>query len=167
MSEILPRRSQNRHPLSCVVPYYWPKKMSTLERAISLAATAHQGQVDKAGAPYILHPLRMMLTLSNLEDRIVAILHDVVEDTEWTLEGLRAEGFGDAVIDAIEAVTKREGESYEDFIQRSAANAIGRRVKLADLRDNSDLSRLATVTGKDRVRLDKYRRAIEALLSLE
>ena len=141
--------------------------MSTLERAIALAATAHQGQVDKAGAPYILHPLRMMLTLSGLEDRIVAILHDVVEDTEWTLAGLRAEGFGDAVIDAIEAVTKREGESYEDFIQRSAANAIGRRVKLADLRDNSDLSRLAAVTEKDRVRLDKYRRAIETLLSVE
>ena len=167
MAEILARGGQRRHPPTCVVPYCWPKKMSTLERAVALAAMAHQGQVDKAGAPYILHPLRMMLTLSNLEDRIVAILHDVVEDTEWTLDRLRAEGFGDAVVDAVDAVTKREGESYEDFIQRSATNAIGRRVKLADLQDNSDLSRLTVITEKDRVRLEKYKRAIETLLTLE
>jgi hypothetical protein len=136
-----------------------------LERAIALAAMAHAGQVDKAGSPYILHPLRMMLRLSRPEDRIVAVLHDVVEDTDWTLERLRGEGFSDEIVAAVDSVTNREGESYDDFVLRAATNPIGRRVKLADLEDNSDLSRLgSTITEKDRVRLEKYRKAI-ALLS--
>src|SRR4051794_12462539 len=97
--------------------------MSTLERAIVIAAEGHAGETDKGGAPYILHPLRMMLGLSSPDERIVAVLHDVCEDCPaWTFDRLRAEGFGDHIIAALEAVTKREGEGYEDFARRAAAN---------------------------------------------
>jgi hypothetical protein len=137
--------------------------MSTLERAVVIAAEAHAGQVDKAGAPYILHPLRLMLQMDKTEDRIVAVLHDVVEDTDWTLVRLRAEGFSKAVIEAIDSVTWRQYEDYEDFIQRSIRNSIGRRVKLADLRDNCDLSRIANPKAKDFKRVDKYRWAIRTI----
>jgi len=134
--------------------------MSTLERAIAIAAEAHTGVVDKAGAPYILHPLRVMLGVSTLDERMVAVMHDVVEDTPWTLERLRAEGFSEAVIAGLDAVTKRTGEDYDLFVRRAAANAIGRRVKLADLTDNLDLSRIANPTEKDFTRIEKYRRAV-------
>ncbi|MBK7895300.1 MAG: HD domain-containing protein [Candidatus Promineifilaceae bacterium] len=137
--------------------------MSTLERAIAIAAAAHAGQTDKAGAPYILHPLRMMLTLQTEAERITAVLHDVIEDTPWTFEQLRAEGFGEEILAALETVTKREGEDYEAFVQRSAQNPIGRKVKLADLRDNSDISRISSPTAKDYARLEKYKRAIAVL----
>jgi (p)ppGpp synthase/HD superfamily hydrolase len=137
--------------------------MATLERAIAIAAIAHEGQVDKAGMPYVLHPLRMMLSVDTPEARMAAVLHDVVEDTAVTLEQLRAEGFPGAVIDAVEALTKRDGEDYEAFIRRVAPNPIARKVKLADLRDNSDLSRIAQPTERDRQRIEKYRRAIQYL----
>jgi (p)ppGpp synthase/HD superfamily hydrolase len=126
--------------------------VSTLERAITIAGEAHAGQVDKAGAPYVLHPLRMMLRMSSIDERIVAVLHDVCEDCPgWTFDRLRREGFSERIIDALQSVTKRDGETYEDFVRRSAANPTGRRVKLADLHDNSDLSR--------------HRRAVRARLS--
>ena len=137
--------------------------MATLERAIEIAARAHAGQVDKAGAPYILHPLRMMLSVESLEARMAAVLHDVVEDCDVTLEQLRAEGFPASVIEAVEALTKHEGEDYEAFIRRVAPNVLARQVKLADLRDNSDLSRIANPTEKDRLRIEKYQRAIRSL----
>lgn len=127
---------------------------------------AHEGQVDKAGMPYVLHPLRMMLSVDTPEGRMAAVLHDVVEDTAVTLDQLRAEGFPEAVIEAVEALTKRDGEDYEAFILRVAPNPIARKVKLADLRDNCDLSRLAEPTEKDRQRIEKYRRAIDYLASL-
>ncbi len=137
--------------------------MSTLERAISLAALAHEGQVDKAGAPYILHVLRVMMRLETPEERMAAALHDVVEDCGWTLERLRDEGFPAAVISGVDAVTRRETESYEEFVLRAKADPIGRSVKWADLQDNSDLSRLPEVSDRDRERLEKYRRALAAL----
>jgi (p)ppGpp synthase/HD superfamily hydrolase len=137
--------------------------MATLERAIEIAAKAHAGQVDKAGQPYVLHPLRMMLTVATPEARMAAVLHDVVEDTAVTLEELRGQGFPAAVISAVEALTKREGEDYEAFIRRVAPNPIAREVKLADLRDNSDLSRIAEPTDRDRERIRKYQRAIATL----
>ena len=125
--------------------------MSTLEHAIALAAKAHEGQTDKAGEPYILHPLRMMLKLKMSEERISAVLHDVVEDCGWALERLRAEGFSEVVVGAIDAVTKRPGESYEDFVHRAAAHPIGRRVKIADLEDQLDAARAELAgTGEDR-----------------
>ncbi|MBV4458992.1 HD domain-containing protein [Pseudomonas sp. COR58] len=135
----------------------------TLERAIAIAATAHAGQVDKGGAPYILHPLKVMLRMSGLEERIVAVLHDVVEDCDVSLDDLRKEGFSEAVLTAIESVTKVPGESYEDFIERVALNPIGRAVKLADLEENSDLSRIASPGWEDLERIEKYRRAIGRL----
>jgi (p)ppGpp synthase/HD superfamily hydrolase len=137
--------------------------MSTLEHAIRIAAVAHEGQVDKAGAPYILHVLRVMLAVSSNEERIVAVLHDVVEDTMWTPEALRAEGFGDAIINAIERLTRREGESYDAFIERAGSSAISRRVKLADLADNANLDRIAQPSDEDRARVSKYQRAMNAL----
>jgi (p)ppGpp synthase/HD superfamily hydrolase len=137
----------------------------TLERAIAIAAAAHEGQVDKAGAPYNLHPLRMMLAVTTPEARMAAVLHDVVEDGDVTLEQLRAEAFPAAVVEAVDALTKREHEEddYEAFIRRAALNPIAREVKLADLRDNADLSRIADPTEKDRARIEKYLRAIEYL----
>ena len=137
--------------------------MATLERAIALAAEAHAGQVDKAGAPYILHPLRLLLAVDTPEERIVAVLHDVVEDTPWTLEALRAEGFTQEVVDAVEALTKRAGESYEAFIDRVAANPLARRVKRADLTDNLDLRRLPVLTDADLARIARYQAALARL----
>ena len=138
--------------------------MSTLERAIAIAAEAHAGQTDKAGAPYILHPLRMIMGLTSDEERIVAVLHDVCEDCPgWTFERLRGEGFSEEILAALDSVTKREGEAYEEFALRAAANPIGRRVKLADLRDNSDLSRITNPSVEDHERIAKYARAIELI----
>ena len=138
--------------------------MSTLERAIVIAAEAHAGITDKGGAPYILHPLRMMMDLTSAEERIVAVIHDVCEDCPgWTFERLRGEGFSEEILAALDSVTKREGETYEEFALRAAVNPIGRRVKLADLRDNSDLSRITNPTVKDHQRIAKYARAIELI----
>ena len=141
--------------------------MSTLEHAIALAAKAHEGQVDKAGAPYVLHPLRVMLRLSTTEERVTAVLHDVVEDCEWTLDRLREEGFSEVVIEAVDSVTRRPDESYETFILRAAANPIGRRVQLADLCDNSDVTRIPHPTERDYERIAKYRKAIALIEQLE
>jgi hypothetical protein len=141
--------------------------LSTLEQAIAIAAKAHEGQVDKTGAPYILHPLRMMLCVSTNEERITAVLHDVVEDCGVSLEALRAEGFSEIVIEAIDSVTRRPEEPYETFVRRAASNPIGRRVKLADLEDNSDLSRIANPTARDHERIAKYRRAVETIRALD
>ncbi len=137
--------------------------MSTLERAIALAAVAHEGQVDKAGAPYILHVLRVMLRLTTPPERMAAALHDIVEDCGWTLDRLRAEGFPEEVIAGVDAVTRRDSESYEEFVLRAKAHPIGRRVKLADLEDNSDVTRLSGITERDQARLEKYRRAMDTL----
>jgi (p)ppGpp synthase/HD superfamily hydrolase len=137
--------------------------MSTLERAIAIAAAAHASQVDKAGAPYILHPLRVMLRVRTAPERIAAVLHDVVEDTPWTLEALAAEGFAAEVLAAVEALTRREGESYEAFIARAGADPIGRVVKLADLAENMDLTRLEAPGAQDLARLERYRRAVAQL----
>jgi len=140
--------------------------MSTLERAIAIAAEAHTGQTDKAKAPYILHPLRVMMALDTEEQKIVGVLHDVVEDCDaWTFERLREEGFSEAVLDAIDAVSEREGEDYEEFVRRASQNSIGAQVKLADLRDNADLSRIANPSEEDRERSAKYARAIRELES--
>jgi GTP diphosphokinase / guanosine-3',5'-bis(diphosphate) 3'-diphosphatase len=141
--------------------------MSTLERAIALAATVHSGQRDKAGAPYILHPLRMMMKMTTLEQRMAAVLHDVVEDCGVTRRLLDHEGFPPAVVEAVEALTKKHvdgaEEPYADFIQRAARHPIARVVKLADLEDNMDLSRIARPTERDFARLEKYRAARQVI----
>lgn len=135
---------------------------SLLDDAIVLATGAHRGQVDKAGAPYILHPLRVMLTQTDNVRRIVAVLHDVVEDCGIAPDTVRAR-FGDAVADAVVALTRGEGEDYDAFIARCAADPIARDVKRADIADNLDLSRLSTITDRDRDRAAKYRRALAQL----
>lgn len=137
--------------------------MATLERAIAIAAEAHRGQTDQAGAPYILHPLRVMLSLNSLEERIVGVLHDVVEDSDWTFDALAAEGFSDHVVEALRAVTRLDGEDYQDFVRRASRNPIGAKVKFADLTDNSDMTRIKNPTDKDFKRLEKYRRALRLL----
>jgi (p)ppGpp synthase/HD superfamily hydrolase len=138
--------------------------VSTLERAIAIAAEAHSGQVDWAGLPYVLHPLRMMMRVSSTDERIVAVLHDVCEDCPgWTFDRLRNEGFSDHVVEALQSVTKRDGEDYEAFVRRAAANPIGRSVKLADLNDNSDLSRISAPSERQLQLIEKYRRAIAML----
>ena len=141
--------------------------MSTLERAIAIAAEGHAGQIDKAGQPYVLHPLRVMLRPDTTDERIAGVLHDVVEDCGWTLDDLRAEGFSEAVLRAVDAVTSREGEDYDHFVARAAANPIGRKVKLADLEDNCDLRRISHPTEKDHARIEKYRRAIRTIRALD
>jgi (p)ppGpp synthase/HD superfamily hydrolase len=140
--------------------------MATLEAAILLAAQAHQGQADKAGAPYILHPLRMMLTMPSEEAMMAAVLHDVVEDTATTLEDLRRMGFPESVVVAVECLTRRDGESYEAFIERVAQNPLARTVKLADLEDNMDVRRLAGIGEGDWRRLQRYREAWASLTKL-
>ena len=132
--------------------------MATLARAIAIAAEAHQGQQDKAGAPYVLHPLRLMLRMHTEAEMMAAVLHDVVEDTPWTLEQLRQEGFSEEVLAAVEAVTHRAGETYEAYLARAAADPIARKVKRADLEDNMDLRRLSALTDKDVERLRRYHR---------
>ncbi|SDH77223.1 HD domain-containing protein [Pseudomonas flavescens] len=139
--------------------------MSTLERAIAIAAAAHEGQLDKAGTPYILHPIKVMLRVDSVQARIAAVLHDVVEDSDVSLQALREEGFGEDVLRAIAALSKIPGESYEAFIERAIADPIARQVKLADLRENSDLSRLASPSEIDHQRTEKYARAIERILA--
>ncbi len=137
-----------------------------LNDAIQLAAKAHDGQVDKGGNPYILHPLRVMLSCENDSDRICAVLHDVVEDTGISLLQLADMGYPDEVLHALECLTKREGEGYDAFINRILPNNTACRVKLADLRDNMDLSRIDNPTPADLLRLDRYRRAEKQILDV-
>lgn len=141
--------------------------MSTLERAIAIAATAHEGQTDKAGAPYILHPLRVMASLEGERARIAAVLHDLVEDTDWTLERLRDEGFDEEVVSAVDHLTRREDETYMEFCARAARHPVAREVKLADLADNLDLSRIPEPTDRHRSLMKRYEKARALILETE
>ena len=130
--------------------------MADIEEAIRIAVDAHRGQKDRGGAPYILHPLRMMVRVQTDAERMAAVLHDVVEDTAWTLDDLRARGFPGEVLRAVDALTRREGETYEDFIARAAADPVAKRVKIADLEDNLDLRRTGAVSDGDVERVNRY-----------
>lgn len=136
---------------------------SLLEKALQIAVKAHSGQIDKAGAAYIFHPIRVSNRCSTDEERIVALLHDTIEDTEVTAEYLLMEGFPRNIVDAILSVTRNKDESYEDFIKRSRLNLIGRQVKLHDLEDNMDITRLEQITESDLSRLNKYLKAYKYL----
>lgn len=138
--------------------------MATLERAIQIAAEAHAGQLDKAGQPYILHPLRVMLHMKSEQERIVAVLHDVIEDTSVTLAQLATEGFSPTVIDAVRALTKLPWESRLAAATRAARNPIALAVKLADNSDNIDMSRIPHPTVKDIARLEEYKAVRDLLL---
>ena len=127
-----------------------------LEKAIQIAIEAHQGQTDKAGAPYLLHLIRVMNEGQTEDERICGILHDLVEDTHWTFEDLRREGFSEEVIRALVCVTKQPNEPYTHFIERIKKNSLATKVKLNDLRDNMDITRLTFITEEDTQRLSKY-----------
>ena len=133
--------------------------MPTLEDAIALAIEAHRGQKEKAGQPYILHVLRVMFQLETEQEQVAGVLHDLVEDTSYTLDDLRRLGYPDPVVTAVDCLTRREDESYEEFVERAGAHPIARRVKLADLEDNMDIRRLPEVTERDLERLNRYIRA--------
>ena len=130
--------------------------MPTFEDALALAAQAHKGQYDLAGAPYICHPMRVALAQSDERARIVAILHDVIEDTAVTYQDLSAAGFDDEIIGAVEALTKRSGEKRIDAAARAKANPLALQVKLADVADNMNLARISNPTAEDYARLREY-----------
>jgi (p)ppGpp synthase/HD superfamily hydrolase len=133
--------------------------MSDLERAIEISASKHRGAVDKAGQPYILHPLSLMLEFDDRDAMIAAVLHDTVEDSALTLGDLKGEGFSDAVVVAVDALTRRDDESYEEFVSRLSSNPLARRVKIADLEHNMDVRRLESLGSKDLERIAKYHRS--------
>ena len=138
--------------------------MATLDRAIRIAVKAHKDQTDKYGNPYILHPLRVMGMGRTEEERIVGVLHDVVEDSDWTFEDLHKEGFSERIIDAMKCVTKKsDDEDYDQFVARTRTNALAVRVKLNDLTDNMDIRRMQVVSEKDVKRLNKYLKAYKLL----
>ena len=139
--------------------------MSTLERAIEIATQAHQGQFDKAGRDYICHPLRVMEMGKTEDEKIVGVLHDVIEDTDWTFEKLTEEGFSQEIISALRCVTKlSENENYDDFIDRVKKNPLAVAVKINDLTDNMDIRRLPYLSDKDVKRLKKYLKAYKRLI---
>lgn len=134
-----------------------------LNKAIEIATRAHDGQVDKGGVPYIFHPLRVMLLGKNELERICVVLHDVVEDSDITFDVLRKEGFSEEAIAVLDCLTKRDGESYDDFISRILLNKTACHVKLADIRDNMNLARIENPTVKDEERIKKYGEATKRL----
>ena len=134
--------------------------MSTIEKAIEIAVAAHKGKKDRSGADYILHPLRVMERGRSEIEKICGVLHDVVEDSEWTFEMLESEGFSDEVISVLRCVTKEsEEEDYDVFINRIAQNPIAVEVKINDLLDNMDITRFKSLNEQDLKRLNKYLKA--------
>jgi (p)ppGpp synthase/HD superfamily hydrolase len=139
-----------------------------LKKAIEIAVEAHKGVTDKYGAPYINHVTRVMNLGETEEEKIVGVLHDVVEDTPWTFEQLAAEGFSSEIIDALTCVTKiSEEEDYEEFTLRVSRNPLAVKVKINDLTDNMDIRRIPVLTEKDLTRLMKYHKAYRFLSSLD
>ena len=134
-----------------------------VETALRIALDAHRGQEDKAGRPYILHPLRVALAQSTDAAFCAALLHDAVEDTPLTLDDLRSAGVSETVVAAVDALTRREGESYNAYLARAGADPIAISVKRADLQDNLDVRRLRKVTDTDARRLTKYLGALSRL----
>lgn len=147
-----------------VITFYKMFLKIILDRAKAIATSAHEGQVDKAGKPYIEHPMRVMNMGKTVEEKIAGVLHDVVEDSDWTFEMLEKEGIPKDVLDALRCVTKlSEDEDYDHFIERVKTNPLAVKVKINDLKDNMDITRLGEVTEKDLGRLNKYIRAYRQL----
>ncbi len=133
--------------------------MKTLEDALLLAIEAHRGQQDKYGAPYIFHPLRVMSRLQTETERMVALLHDVVEDTSLSVQDLAEADYPGAVVAAVDHLSRRPAEAYEDFTLRIRPHPLARRVKLADLQDNMDVRRMTEIGEEELTRLRRYRKA--------
>lgn len=134
-----------------------------LELAIEVATKAHEGQVDKGGNPYILHPTAVASTVDGTENKIVAYLHDIVEDTEITLEDLREMGFTDKIVNSVKAITKSKNITYEDYLKSVKEDSIARQVKMADIKHNMDITRIPNPTKKDFTRIKKYKKALAFL----
>ncbi len=141
--------------------------MSTLEKALIIAAEAHSGQTRKNGSPYILHPLAIMARVESVEAKMVAVLHDVVEDTEVSQEDLAGEGFSEEVLEAVFLMTHTPELSYEDYIERLKGNDLAREVKLADMRNNINLLEIPELKDKDLERSRKYHKFIRYLEGYE
>lgn len=129
------------------------------DKALRIAIRAHEGQKDRSGKEYIMHPIRVSERCVTMQAKIVALLHDTIEDTDITPDDLLSEGFPQTIVDGVLSVTRREDETYEEFVRRSEQNAIGKEVKLADLEDNMDIRRLNDITEEDVQRLRKYHKA--------
>lgn len=142
-------------------------KLKLLEKALRVAVNAHFGQEDKAGKPYILHPIRVSETCLSVDEKIVALLHDTIEDTNVTKQVLLEEGFPQYIVDAVNAMTKEDGEEYAEYIKRLSANPIASKVKINDIIDNLDASRLSTLEMKDIERMQKYITTLNYLKSLK
>lgn len=133
------------------------------KKAMKLCFQAHKNQLDKSGIPYVFHPIHLAEQMQDEETTLVALLHDVVEDSDYSLEDLRAMGFGDSVLEALALMTHDEKVPYMDYVAGIKPNGIARAVKIADLKHNSDLSRLDTVDAKAMERVEKYARALRLL----
>lgn len=138
-----------------------------LERAIEIAVQAHHGQRDKSGAPYILHPLRLMLKARRPEQKMVAVLHDVVEDSDWTLAKLRKAGLPTSVLLAVDHLTRRETESYEAFVNRSIRNPLARKIKILDLEDNLNPLRHRELDEKAVAKLKRHHQSWYRIMNQE
>ena len=136
-------------------------------KAITVAYNAHQGQLDRAGLPYILHPLHVAEQMKDEDTCVVALLHDVIEDTDLTLENLREYGFTEAQVEGVRVMTREEDEDYFEYIRSVKTNPLALAVKLEDLKHNSDVTRIIEITDKDLQRIEKYKKAMEILLSDE
>lgn len=139
----------------------------TLVDAIRIAVEKHGQTLDKAGQPYILHPLRVMMAQTTEHGKIVGVLHDTVEDTDLSFEELEQQGFPAEVLTALRLVTHDDGSPYHEYIERLKHNPIARRVKLADLHDNMDPHRLPDFTDRDMKRYQKYKLAWATLQAVE
>ncbi len=147
------------------------KNTAPLAKAIRIAAAVHENQLDRAGEPYVLHPLRVMMRVQGEDEKVVAALHDVIESSDWTLDMLRAEGFPERVVAAVDALSRRcddkgKREKYDTFVARACENPLARRIKEADLLDNMDVSRLPELGPADLKRLAKHHRALLKVRSL-
>lgn len=136
---------------------------NNLAKAIQIAGAAHENQVDKANAPYILHPIRLMLKFSSVEEQIVAVLHDVIEDSDITLDDLRKKNFSNDVLTAIELLTKKPGQDYQNYLEKISENNLARKIKIEDIKDNLNLTRLTSVSAQDLERAKKYHAALQFL----
>lgn len=132
-------------------------------RALEIATRAHAGQTDKAGQPYINHPIHIAETMETEDQTVVALLHDVVEDSSWTLDDLAKEGFTGEQVEAVAALTHDPSVTYFEYIRSIKPDPLATAVKIADLRHNSDLSRIPNPTHKDMMHLQKYTQALEML----
>ena len=135
------------------------------KKALALCFAAHKDQVDKSGMPYVFHPFHLAEQMQTEETVTAALLHDVVEDTEYTLEDLRRMGFAESVLEALALLTHDDQVPYMDYVRTLRSNPIARAVKLADLKHNSDLSRLDKVDEKALRRVEKYHQAMELLMN--